>query len=90
VAARGEYLLDDANFDRGDLDRWKLFTFTLTADFKPLPHVPHLIIRWDNRWEESNQDVFGGNARRTADTADDSYEDVWFESVVGVVVTSAP
>ncbi|HEU4577673.1 MAG TPA: porin [Polyangiaceae bacterium] len=90
VAARGEYLLDDANFDRGDLDRWKLFTFTFTADFKPLPHIPNLILRWDNRWEESNQDIFGGSARRTADTADDSYEDVWFESVVGVVVTSAP
>jgi hypothetical protein len=90
VAARGEYLLDDANFDRGDVDRWKLFTFTLTADFKPLPHVPNLIVRWDNRWEESNQDIFGGSAKRTADTADDSYEDVWFESVVGVVVTTAP
>lgn len=90
VAGRGEYLLDDANFDRGDLDRWKLFTFTLTADFKPLPHIPNLIIRWDNRWEESNQDVFGGSAKGTADTADDSYEDVWFESVLGVVVTSAP
>lgn len=90
VAARGEYLLDDANFDRGDLDRWKLFTFTLTADFKPLPGIPNLIVRWDNRWEESNQDIFGGSAKRTADTADDSYEDVWFESVVGVVVTSAP
>ncbi len=90
VAARGEYLLDDANFDRGNLDRWKLFTVTLTADFKPLPHIPNLILRWDNRWEESNQDVFGGSAKRTADPADDSYEDVWFESVVGVVVTSAP
>ena len=90
VAARGEYLLDDANFDRGALDRWKLFTFTLTADFKPLPHIPNLILRWDNRWEESNQDIFGGSAKRTADTADDSYEDVWFESVVGVVVTSLP
>jgi len=90
VAARGEVLLDDANFDGGDHDKWRLFTVTLTTDFKPLPQTPNLIVRWDNRWEESNQDIFGGDARGTADPADDSYDDVWFESVIGVVVTTSP
>jgi hypothetical protein len=90
LAARVEYLLDDANFDAGDQDRWRLFTATLTTDIKPLPHTPNLIVRWDNRWEQSNQRVFGADAKGTADTADDSYQDVWFESVIGVVVTSAP
>jgi hypothetical protein len=31
VAARGELLLDDANFDGGRLDRWQLFTATLVT-----------------------------------------------------------
>ncbi|MEO8178096.1 MAG: porin [Deltaproteobacteria bacterium] len=90
VAARGEYLLDDANFDGADQDQWRLLTVTLTTDFKPLPHTPNLILRWDNRWEKSNQDIFGADAKGTADPADDSYEDVWFESVIGVVVTTSP
>jgi hypothetical protein len=90
VAARGEVLLDDANFDGGDRDQWRLFTVTLTSDFKPLPHTPNLILRWDNRWEESNQEIFGADSRGTADPADDSYGDVWFESVIGVVVTTSP
>jgi hypothetical protein len=89
LAARGEYLLDDANFD-GDTDQWRLLTATLTADYKPLSDTPNLIIRWDNRWEQSNQAIFGANSQATADTADDTYRTVWFESVLGVVVTSAP
>jgi len=40
VAARGEYLLDDANFDGADQDQWRLLTATLTTDFRPLPHTP--------------------------------------------------
>lgn len=90
VAARGEWLLDDANYDGGEGDRWRLFTVTLTADVRPIAAAPHLILRWDNRWEESNQQVFGRDARGTAAPDDDSYADVWFQSVLGVVVTTAP
>ncbi|MEY4547294.1 MAG: hypothetical protein RL685_3489, partial [Pseudomonadota bacterium] len=90
VAARGEWLLDDANYDEGERDRWRLFTVTLTTEIKPIAGVPNLILRWDNRWEESNQEVFGKDARRTADPGDDSYADVWFQTVLGVVVTTTP
>jgi hypothetical protein len=90
LAGRGEYLLDDANFDGGDQDQWRLLTVTLTTDVKPLPYTPNLILRWDNRWEQSNQDIFGANSRGTADPADDTYDNVWFESVIGVVVTTSP
>ena len=85
---RGEYLRDDANF--GGSNQWKLGTATLTADYKPLPNLPNLIVRWDNRWEKSNQHIFGADAKGTADTADDIYTNAWFESVIGVVVTTAP
>jgi hypothetical protein len=88
LAVRGEYLRDDANF--GDSNRWWLITTTLTADYTPIPDVPNLILRWDNRWERSNQNVFGHDSRGTADLSDDLYTNIWFESVIGVVVTSAP
>jgi Putative beta-barrel porin-2, OmpL-like. bbp2 len=88
VAGRAEYLHDDANY--GDSDIWKLVTGTLTLDVHPLAGVPHLILRWDNRWERSNQSVFGKDSRGTADTADDTYGRTWFETVLGVVVTTAP
>ncbi len=90
AALRGEWLLDDANHDGGERERWRLFTVTLTTEVKPLAAAPHLILRWDNRWEESNQRIFGKDARVATDPADDSYADVWFQSVLGVVVTSAP
>lgn len=90
VAARGEWLLDDASHDDSERERWRLFTVTLTADVRPLAAAPYLILRWDNRWEESNQQVFGKDARGTATPDDDSYADVWFQSVLGVVVTTAP
>jgi hypothetical protein len=88
LAVRGEYLHDDANY--GDGNEWKLGTATFTADYKPLPNLPNLIVRWDNRWEKSNQHVFGADAKGTADTADDIYTNAWFESVLGGVVTTAP
>jgi len=89
LAARGEYLLDDATFD-GNTEQWRLLTATLTADYKPFSDTPNLIIRWDNRWEQSNQAIFGADSQGTVDPADDTYRDVWFESVIGVVVTTAP
>jgi hypothetical protein len=88
IALRGEYLRDDANY--GDSDVWKLTTETLTLDLKPIPRSPNLIVRWDNRWEQSNQRIFGQDSRGTADPADDTYGRRWFESVLGVVVTTAP
>jgi hypothetical protein len=88
IAARGEYLHDDANFDGHDV--WQLFTGTLTLDVEPIPGKPYLIVRWENRWEKSNQRVFGEDSRGTADPADDSYGRTWFESVLGVVVTTSP
>lgn len=88
VAVRGEYLRDKANYGGGDV--WNLVTGTLTLDVRPLPGIPNLIVRWDNRVEKSNQDVFGKDSRGTADTDDDSYGATWFETVVGVVVTTAP
>ena len=95
VAGRGEWLLDDASYGDaangdGESERWRLFTVTLTTELKPFDAAPNLILRWDNRWEESNQQVFGKSAGGTADTDDDSYADVWFQSVLGVVVTTAP
>lgn len=88
IAARGEYLRDDASFDGQDV--WQLWTGTLTLDLKPIPDKHYLIVRWENRWEHSNQRIFGKASRGTEDTADDSYRHNWFESVLGVVVTTNP
>lgn len=88
VAARAEYLRDQASFDGSEV--WRLLTGTLTLDVKPLGRLPYLVVRWENRWEKSNQRVFGRDSRGTEDTADDSYGRSWFESVLGVVVTTDP
>ncbi|MET0340128.1 MAG: outer membrane beta-barrel protein [Polyangiales bacterium] len=88
VAARGEYLRDQADF--GDGDVWKLWTGTLTLDVEPVPHLPNLVVRWENRWERSNQRVFGKSSLGTEDTDDDTYRRNWYETVLGVVVTTAP
>ena len=88
VAARGEYLHDQADY--GDSAVWKLVTGTITLDVHPVPRWPNLIVRWENRWERSNQRVFGKDSGGTADTADDTYRRTWYETVLGVVVTSAP
>jgi hypothetical protein len=88
VAARGEHLRDDASYDGKAL--WQLLTGTLTLDVKPIPDKPQFIVRWENRWERSNQRVFGKDSRGTQDTTDDTYRRTWFESVLGVVVTTTP
>ncbi|MEY4511339.1 MAG: hypothetical protein RLZZ450_3461 [Pseudomonadota bacterium] len=88
IAARGEYMRDDANYDGKDV--WQLATGTLTLDVEPIAGLSYLVLRWENRWEKSNQRVFGKNSRGTEDIADDTYRRTWFESVLGVVVTTDP
>ena len=88
IAARVEYLRDQASFDGQDL--FHLFTGTLTFDIRPVPDRDYLIVRWENRVERSNQRIFGKSSRGTEDTADDRYRRGWFESVIGVVVTTNP
>lgn len=95
VGARGEYMRDDADYGGGDV--WELVTGTLTFDVQLTPlgggateDSPLLVLRWENRAEHSNQDIFGSDSRGTVDTADDLYTGSWFESVLGVVFTTAP
>ena len=94
IGARGEYLRDDADYGGGD--QWDLLTGTLTFDVQLTApgdagdDSPLLVLRWENRWEQSNQDIFGADSRGTTDTVDDRYTDTWFESVFGVVFTTAP
>jgi hypothetical protein len=88
IAARAEYLHDQASFDGQDI--FHLFTGTLTFDIRPVPERDYLIVRWENRVERSNQRIFGKSSRGTEDTADDRYRRSWFESVIGVVVTTNP
>jgi hypothetical protein len=57
-----------------------VITGTLTLDFKPIPDRGNLVIRWDNRIETSNRDIyFNSDAEST---------DMWMESVLGLVVHS--
>jgi len=86
---------DDASYGAGDV--WQLVTGTITMDVQLTPlaaadggAAPLLVLRWENRWEHSNQDVFGKDSRGTEDVADDLYSQSWFESVIGVVFTTAP
>jgi hypothetical protein len=88
IAARGEYLRDEAGWAAEDV--WHLLTGTLTFDVRPVPDHDYLIVRWENRLERSNQRVFGKDSRGTQDTGDDSYRRTWFESVIGVVATTNP
>jgi hypothetical protein len=57
-----------------------VYTGTLTFDLKPVPDSSNLILRWDNRIEGSDQDIyFNGDGLATG---------TWFSSVVGLVVTT--
>jgi len=95
LGARAEYLRDDVDYGGGDV--WELVTGTVTLDLRLSPLAvddatdgPLLVLRWENRWEKSNQAIYGEDARGTADVADDAYSDAWFESVLGVVFTTEP
>jgi hypothetical protein len=91
LAVRGEYLSDADNrlyqvqqtefgvtFPR--TDQTNVVTITGTLDFKPVRGSNNLIIRWDNRLETSNRDIFFNRSSEESD--------VWFGSVLGVVVTT--
>ena len=65
-------------------------TATLTVDVEPIPERSYLVVRWENRWERSNQRIFGKDSRGTPDPADDIYRRNWYETVLGMVVTTAP
>lgn len=88
IAARGEYLRDDADYAGKDV--WHLVTGTFTFDVRLVPDHDYLIVRWENRVEWSNQRIFGQDSRGTKDTDDDNYRRTWFESVVSVVATTNP
>jgi hypothetical protein len=87
AALRYEFLGDPDNLlyasDPSDplapaVDNTKVHTVTGTIDLKPLPDRDNLIVRWDNRYEMSSEDIY--RTTRNEPTGG------WFESVVGVVV----
>ena len=77
LALRGEYLADPDGLIWGQKDM-NLITGTLTADYRP---VPNLVLRLDNRIEKADQEIFTDR--------DSDATDIWFQSVLGVVVTSS-
>ena len=79
IALRAEYLGDPDGIIWGPGDN-NVLTGTGTLDFKP-GASGKLIIRWDNRFEKSNKDIFTDRNGAGKDT--------WFQSVLGFVVTSA-
>ncbi|MEY4549804.1 MAG: hypothetical protein RL685_5999 [Pseudomonadota bacterium] len=91
LALRGEYLSDADNqlfqvtaVERGVVypatTQTNVVTVTGTLDFKPVKGSNNLVIRWDNRIETSNEDVFFNRSEKPAN--------VWFGSVLGLVVTT--
>lgn len=59
-----------------------LATVTGTLDFKPIRGSDRLVIRWDNRFEFSNREIFLGRTK----TPDPTKK--WFGSTLGIVVTT--
>jgi hypothetical protein len=91
IALRGEYLSDSDNqlykVQRTEFgvtfpttQDTNLVTVTGTLDFKPVHGSNNLIIRWDNRIETSNEEIFFNRSENPTK--------VWFGSVLGVVVTT--
>lgn len=91
IALRGELLSDSDNqlfkATRENFgvvfpttEQTNVVTVTGTLDFKPVEGSNNLIIRWDNRIETSNEDIFFN--RSSSET------NVWFGSVLGLVVTT--
>src|SRR6185436_1402698 len=91
LAVRGEYLSDSDNqlykvtrtqygVTYPTTQETNVVTVTGTLDFKPVRGSNNLIIRWDNRIETSNEDVFFNRSEKPTN--------VWFGSVLGFVVTT--
>ena len=91
LALRGEYLSDSDNqlykvtrTESGvtypHTQETNLITVTGTLDFKPVKGAANLIIRWDNRIETSNEDIFFNRSENPTN--------VWFGTVLGLVVTT--
>ncbi len=91
LAIRGEYLSDHDNqlykvqrtlsgVTFPSTEETNVATVTGTLDFKPVEGSNNLVIRWDNRIEASNEELFFNRSSEATK--------VWFGSVLGVVVTT--
>jgi hypothetical protein len=91
IALRGELLSDsdnqlykatrtNFNVTFPTTEQTNVVTVTGTLDFKPVKGSNNLVIRWDNRIETSNEEIFYNRS--------DNSTNVWFESILGVVVTT--
>jgi hypothetical protein len=91
IALRGELLSDsdnqlfkatreNFNVTFPTTEQTNVVTVTGTLDFKPVDGSNNLIIRWDNRIETSNEDIFFNRSENETN--------VWFGSTLGVVVTT--
>jgi len=91
IALRGEYLSDSDNqlyqvtrTDSGvtypHTQETNVVTVTGTLDLKPVRGSKNLIIRWDNRIETSNEDIFFNRSEKPTN--------VWFGTILGLVVTT--
>lgn len=91
LAVRGEFLSDaDNQLYKVNTEEFgvtfphtqqtNVVTVTGTLDFKPVEGSNNLVIRWDNRIETSNEDIFFNRSSEPAS--------VWFGSILGVVVTT--
>jgi hypothetical protein len=91
LAVRGEFLSDSDNqlyqatrtqygVTYPHTQQTNVVTVTGTLDFKPVRGANNLIIRWDNRIETSNEDVFFNRSEKQTN--------VWFGTILGFVVTT--
>jgi hypothetical protein len=91
IALRGELLSDsdnqlfkatreNFNVTFPTTEQTNVVTVTGTLDFKPVDGSNNLVIRWDNRIETSNEDIFFNRSENETN--------VWFGSTLGVVVST--
>jgi hypothetical protein len=91
IALRGELLSDSDNqifkatrenfgVTFPTTEQTNVVTVTGTLDFKPVDGSNNLVIRWDNRIETSNEELFFNRSENSTN--------VWFGSILGLVVTT--
>jgi hypothetical protein len=91
IALRGELLSDSDNqifkatrtnfgVTFPTTEQTNVVTVTGTLDFKPVDGSNNLVIRWDNRIETSNEEIFFNRSENSTN--------VWFGSILGLVVTT--